>query len=176
MSHGEVCSVLTCETRTSRQWSIHSSQTRSESPPQPSTEASRHIATLDQHLTHGVRLDQCFPWCVICETAHLTLFSCRFGLFCKKKKNYEEKKMSASQVLIAYRKKITTFTLIKRRLYGNQCAGYIAIIQILLFVFCSQSTYYNVIIIRGIWTHDATCAFSRHHEHLAPHLGQGKHC
>ena len=37
----------------------------------------------------------------------------------------------------------------------------IAIIQILLVVFCSQSTYY---FIRGVWTHVATCAFSR----LAP--------
>ena len=53
----------------------------------------------------------------------------------------------------------------------------------------------SVIFIRGVWTHVAMCAFLRraprgraphdarpaarsavrHHEHLAPHLGQGKH-
>ena len=74
----------------------------------------------NKELDNLVQVIQCFPWYVICEAAHLALFSCRLILLCLKKGG----KMSTSHVSIASREKIPKnynfyVDRIKRRLYSN---------------------------------------------------------
>ena len=106
---------------------------------------SKSIVSWRALVRHTIHLTiQCFPSYVSCwrPASHFfvqkkkiiiikSLFFCLF---------FKLKKMSASHVLIAFRKKIPknyNFYVVKRRLYGMcciQCIALFAIIQILLFV------------------------------------------